>query len=272
VYDPNDVARTTIKETNIHDTREGAVRGPEQPLAYDPDEIPKTTVRETLDNVDTTHNIRGQTAHPVVDPTQIAKPTIKETTGDNKHQGHVGSVQRNDGYRVKNVEAKTTARELVSDYEYSGHFNGSSMNGGGDGYLVADIDAPETNRQFTSDFEYSGTAKSQNNAPISYDSIMNATMNELREETLMEREPTRTGRKVYTSKENVHIEVKKMEGDYINNRDTSQTRVMITIPTADQLGKITSVTQIEDESITDRNDPQIMSSLGGNPYHKSITA
>ena len=271
VYDPNDVTRTTIKETNIHDTREGAIKGPEQPLAYDPEEIPKTTVRETLPHVDNSHNVKGQVAHQVIDPDDRAKTTVKETTSHNNHHGHIGSVQKNDGYRVKRMEAKTTARELVSDYSYSGHFDGSTLGGGGDGYQVAEVEAPETQRQLTSDYEYSGTAKSSHNAPISYESIMNATMNELREETLRGRDPTRSGKKVSTGKENVNMEIKKMEGDIVNQRDISQTRVMSTIPTSDQLGESTSGGQLQTDELNDRNNPNLLSQLDGNPYHQSIT-
>ena len=99
---------------------------------------------------------------------------------------------------------------------------------------------------------------------------MNATMNELREETLRGRDPTKTGNKVSSGKENVHMEIKKMEGDYVNQRDVSHTRLMTTIPTSDQLGEFSSNQQLEGDALNDRNNPQVLSSLEGNPYHRSI--
>ena len=48
VYDPNDVARTTIKETLIHNNRKGNVKGPNKLTVYDPNDVAKTTIKETL--------------------------------------------------------------------------------------------------------------------------------------------------------------------------------------------------------------------------------
>ena len=39
VHDPNDIARTTIKETNIHDTRSGNMAGPKKLTVYDPNDV-----------------------------------------------------------------------------------------------------------------------------------------------------------------------------------------------------------------------------------------
>jgi len=59
VYDPNDVAKTTIKETLIHDNREGplAPQNPAKAKIYEYDTAPKVTIRETLDEVDFTTNL-----------------------------------------------------------------------------------------------------------------------------------------------------------------------------------------------------------------------
>ena len=46
VYDPNDIMRTTIKETNIHDTRSGNLNGPKRVLSMI-QMIMRTTIKET---------------------------------------------------------------------------------------------------------------------------------------------------------------------------------------------------------------------------------
>ena len=54
VYDPNDIARVTIKETNIHDNRTGNLATYKKPLQYDPNDIARVTTKETaimLDNM-----------------------------------------------------------------------------------------------------------------------------------------------------------------------------------------------------------------------------
>ena len=47
IYDPNNVARTTIKETNIHNNHSGNMNGPEQLTIYDPNDHTRTTIKET---------------------------------------------------------------------------------------------------------------------------------------------------------------------------------------------------------------------------------
>ena len=59
VHDPDDVARTTIKETNIHDTRSGNINGPNKITIYDPDDIARTTIKETNIHDNRSGNVNG---------------------------------------------------------------------------------------------------------------------------------------------------------------------------------------------------------------------
>jgi hypothetical protein len=57
VYDPNDLARTTIKETNIHNYHSGNLgkNAPSRGVVYDPSNVPKRTTKETT----ITNNVSG---------------------------------------------------------------------------------------------------------------------------------------------------------------------------------------------------------------------
>ena len=80
VYDPNDVARTTIKETNIHDNRIGTMstNRPKNQI-YNQDSA-KKTVRETTDEPDKTLNMSSiHKMHTVYDPNDVPEPTTKDT-------------------------------------------------------------------------------------------------------------------------------------------------------------------------------------------------
>tara|TARA_B110000977_G_scaffold201116_1_gene294221 strand:+ start:2957 stop:4600 length:1644 start_codon:yes stop_codon:yes gene_type:complete len=87
IYDPNDVARTTIKETTIHDTRTGNLKGETKTIAYNPDDI--------------------------------ARPTLRQATEKDSRLGHVG-FQSADAYKVVKTEAPVTDRALTSDNQYYG--------------------------------------------------------------------------------------------------------------------------------------------------------
>jgi len=45
IYDPNDITKTTSKETNIHDTRTGHMANKSKVTIYDPNDIAKTTTK-----------------------------------------------------------------------------------------------------------------------------------------------------------------------------------------------------------------------------------
>lgn len=94
IYDPNDVARTTIKETLIHDARVGNLKGSEKNIVYDPNDVARTTMRETTES-------KGKT-------------------------GNVGNIQNSDAYKNIKVNMKTTDRQLTSDNQYYGVGNNAA--------------------------------------------------------------------------------------------------------------------------------------------------
>ena len=57
VWDSNDTLRTTIKETNIHDSRSGNMRSNQKGVAYDSNDIARTTIKETSIHDNRTGNI-----------------------------------------------------------------------------------------------------------------------------------------------------------------------------------------------------------------------
>lgn len=87
IYDPNDVARTTIKETTVHDTRTGTLTGATKTIVYNPDDV--------------------------------ARPTLRQATEKDSRLGHIGN-QKADAYKFVKVEAPITDRALTSDNEYYG--------------------------------------------------------------------------------------------------------------------------------------------------------
>ena len=92
-YDPNDVARTTIKETNIHDTRTGNMGSNQRGVAYDPNDVARTTIKET--NI---HDTRGASWNKqkgvAYDPNDVARTTIKETNIHDTRTGNMESRQK----------------------------------------------------------------------------------------------------------------------------------------------------------------------------------
>ena len=93
-YDPTDIAKRTIKETNIHDNREGNVGGLDKSQGY------------------LTHDIQMDT-------------TSKEIIDCNEVIGIADGEREGTGaYNVIDVNAPATNKQFTSDNEYTGTAEG----------------------------------------------------------------------------------------------------------------------------------------------------
>ena len=156
-YDPNDIARTTIKETNIHNNHSGMLQntGASKGIAYDPNDIARTTIKET--NIHNNHSgmlqNTGASRGVVYDPNNVPKTTMKQTTSNNKRKANINNS--NQGAYVKNTDkAKITTKQTTM----AENVMGIATESRGDGYLVRGVQAPLTIREDTS-VEYEGIAQ-----------------------------------------------------------------------------------------------------------------
>jgi len=123
VWDPNDIAKTTIKETNIHNNNNGYM-APQQPgkgAVWDPNDIAKTTIKETnIHNNNNGYIAPQQPGKGVVwDPNDVAKTTIKETNIHNNNNGYIAPQQPGKGVVWDpNDVAKTTIKEQTIENDY----------------------------------------------------------------------------------------------------------------------------------------------------------
>tara|TARA_B100001094_G_C18151005_1_gene783680 strand:- start:156 stop:1985 length:1830 start_codon:yes stop_codon:yes gene_type:complete len=116
-WDPNDIARTTIKETNIHDTRTGNINGIEKGAAWDPDDVTRTTIKETNIHNTRTGNINGNEKGTAWDPNDTTRTTIKETNIHDTRTGNINTNSKGTVLDYKDMKFKTTIRETISPEE-----------------------------------------------------------------------------------------------------------------------------------------------------------
>ena len=152
VYDPNDIARTTIKETNIHDNRTGAMsrQAPERSTVYDPNDIARTTIKETNihDNRTGAMGRQAPERSTVYDPNDIAKTTIKETNIHDNRTGNYGDINppRSTVYDPDDIP-KTTNKETTIINDNIGNTERQQK---GTGYHIRKMEAEITNREIDS--------------------------------------------------------------------------------------------------------------------------
>tara|TARA_Y100000389_G_scaffold27557_1_gene23644 strand:- start:974 stop:3382 length:2409 start_codon:yes stop_codon:yes gene_type:complete len=265
-YDPEDISRTTIKETNLQESDKLNMNPHKVGPAYDPEDIARTTIKETELYEDYSHNLNGPKQMKTYDPEDIARTTTKEMDIDNNYTP-VGKYNKDSGYLTNPKEAPTTHRETTEDNKYGGHIN----KGDADGYKLHPKDVPNTNRQFTSDYDYTGNAGSSEPMPMSYSDIYNATLNEIKEGTLQGRKPTQEGNKIAKGSDMENISFKKFDHDRENHRDMAQNKVVGGVHIDPSECQITNNKDtVVDQSIFDRNAPDILDAFKENPYTQAL--
>jgi len=119
VYDPNDVARTTLKETMLNEAEKVNLAGPVKITVYDPNDLPRTTIKETLLHDGETINLKAAAPAKITvyDPNDIARTTLKETLLHNADMPVIkGDRSMGIVYDPK-VKARTTVRETLEDVD-----------------------------------------------------------------------------------------------------------------------------------------------------------
>lgn len=121
VRDPNDVMRTTIKETMVQDSEMLNVRGPTKVTVYDPNDVARATMKETLVEHDVVMNLKGGAFKSRVhDPNDIARTTLKETTLHDSDTLNVRSgVFRGKAYDPNDIARTTIKETMLHDAEYT---------------------------------------------------------------------------------------------------------------------------------------------------------
>ena len=269
VYDPNDVARTTLKETLIHDGDNArnlkTARTATQARA--PGDAARATTRQTLDDVDTSLNLGSAVpANVAYDPESVMpRTTTKETTVESERDGNVEALEKRHGsYLVTPFEARATQKQSLSQISYYGIADKQGVNSA---YDIVEVEAKPTQKQSLSQRSHVGTAKSvESTAPTSYDAAYNAEIDPLKELLLQGRDPTQTSVKVTSGMESMNAQSLKQT---LPEQASHELRVSsVYQPTTTYMGSDTTKTKQAYENYgPDRNlDRAILSALDTNPY------
>ena len=114
VYDPNDIARTTIKETTIDNDWlgiAGPADGPQKLTVYDPDDIAKVTGRNTLSEPDKMMNVslQGAPNKPLLQVPDGVRQNQK--AGITARSAYTGSAASTEGQRARTYDAEYNMRQ-----------------------------------------------------------------------------------------------------------------------------------------------------------------
>jgi len=221
VYDPNHVARTTVKETTSINQYGGAIQSPQQKNpVYNPEWTAKVTTKETTESSQYAGTLQTpQKKSPILSNDWSAKVTIREISESSQYAGSLQSPQKKNPVYDPDYTARTTIRETTSEGNTMGAINRTTLQDGG-GYKVGNFRPRNTQRQYQTDLEYYSPAGAvENKAAQNYDSAYNAELNINKEQIARGRKPTQQGVKLNKGKDYYNIEINKQASDQIDTRE-----------------------------------------------------
>ena len=263
IYDPNGIARTTIKETTIHDKTTGNMKVVPTHIVYDPQEVAKTTLKETLKDYSNDVNVKGAMKPTIYDPDDHTKTTIREITENSERDGNVSSIQQGDAYKNTEYSAKNTNKEMTSDSDYYGMPENENANG----YETVNFEAKNTQKELLSDQDYMGVSKNDVDKASSYEAIYNSVINDVNESLLHGREPTNSSAKVSNGKDVIKITKEKDDCVMKTNRVVNNFDKISSVPPSKQM---LNINNSKHETESDRLDSILVSEFNKNPYTQSL--
>ena len=270
VYDPNDIAKTTLKEQLIHNSHEGHIKGPNKLIAYDPNDVAKTTLKEQM--IENTHSgnitITNAEKPTVYDYDTAPKITIRNTLESVDFNANVSNARAPSYPENRNQDnAKTTIKEQTEDNVYSSNVNYSK----GMGYITEDHFVPATNKQELSDYEYSGIAGSHEEGHTSYGSSYNARLNVNKEQIARGRKPMGSNVKVVNGKDTLNTMYKK-QMSAVNTSRREVTNVYSKTPSNNGKVHTNLKVNLSNEHNVERIKPDLLDAFKENPYTQPLNS
>ena len=265
IVDTTDIARTTIKETLIHDEQTGLnLAGPKEIYVHDPEEVAKTTGRETLADVEYHGNLGSSFKRATLPLDDDIRTTTKETTIDQLYTGQAEALEGGLGYITNEHEAPATQKQFLSDRDYIGQAGHDR----GEGYITNEHEAPATQKQFLSDNDHFGIAEGSHKKEMSHANYEAANISAKHESLLFNRKPTATGAK----KQNTNVNMRIVKPDAQQIREFNNLERVYQTPTTQnsQITKQPLAVEINPSIGFDRIDPDLLKAYRENPYTQSL--
>lgn len=267
VHDTNDVARTTLKETMIHDNEKTNLKGYDETYTALHDDA-RTTTKETLIHDTEKTNLKGMDG-TYKDLDDEMKTTTKETVAvKDVYRNIGGTTYRTISYNPDLVAKKTTKETTVHKTE---GFLGGLLEGLFGGYLSSNPEAKNTQKQFTHT-DYTGTGNFDIKAQMSHEAAENAEIDGTREDILIRAGHTpNAGQsnlgKIHNS--NVNMKSNKTIPESLAPREKHNIgKIYQQTPNANACGITKESEQLN--SVEHRLDPSMLNSLKDNPYNLTV--
>ncbi len=275
-----DGARQTRAEElidNIRGTGNFTAMGgglPAKQTVYDPNDIPRTTIKETTIDGDWLGMAAPADAQPrltVYDPNDVARTTIKETTIDGDYVGVVGIAGQAQKLTVYDPDdiARVTGRNTLADWDLYRNMGRQDL----PGKATNRLQDPVRNTQkaaISAKSAYTGAAESSAKWETSRTSAAAMRHYAQKENIAKGRAPTNSSTKVFNGEDYVNLQYRKLFNDSVNDREPGTDRVNSEPSSVDMIGIQRPRAALKLDVSAVRNEPVYVESLEKNPYNISI--
>lgn len=270
-YNPDDVMKTTVKETTIHDSEILNLSGHDSTYSALHDEA-KTTVKETLIHDSDLLNIKTTNNSSYLKTDEITRTTLKETLPVQDTVRNIGKAE----YKVYMYNPDNVAKKTVKETTIKGTaelgFIGGILNGLLGGYATSEVEIRNTHKQFTVDHQEFGVAKSVNdNRQMSREAEENAEINGAREAMLIAAGNTpNPGRmNIPIDKDDITMKSNRLVGDSYAVREAGNVNVIY--QRSPEMDECTITRDTDDmNAYENRLDGNLLSGLQSNEFNINI--
>ena len=211
-------------------------------------------------------NLKTDVNAQIVGLQDDVRSTIKQTTIDSANNGYLGN----------NVDA-TTQRQYDSVRVTKKQTTIDSAN---NGFLSNNIGAmttkpyesPDWTTKDTTHFSHTGGAGGSILGNMDQINYMNSETNPTKEIIAQGRAPTLNNTKISNGMDTINMDIKKLDVDYMNHRLNNVDKVYGEIPTDNTCEITTMKDRLEDSTIANRLDPNMLDPFKKNPYTQSLSS
>ena len=226
----------------------------------------KEWLKQDWVRIDSQGNIKGEYEGRTVNIQDSLKPTIKETTLDPANNGFItGEMDKQRVYQLDG--ARTTVKETtIKSLDPSNVIGNYIQN-----LQTRPLDELKTTIKEGTMYNKEGVAGSYITGSMDRIDYENAETNPTKELLSKGRVPTTTSTKITSGKDNLVVDIKKIESDYLTQKTTGLGKVYEKLSNS----KVEQVTndknQYKDaELLLNQIDPSLLNPFKTNPYTKSL--
>ena len=191
------------------------------------------------------------------------KRTVRESTQHTKNNGNVNNTVINHTTGLMDG-LKVTKKQTTVNSQNNGYIKGGLDN------PTLGYEKPEPTTKDSTIFSYTGGGGASVLGDMNKENYNNAETNPTKEIISQGRTPTINNTKISNGMDTVNVDIKKIEGDYMNYRENGLEKVYQEIPSDNTCEVTTMKDRLDDYSISDRIDPNLLNPFRDNPYTKPL--